>query len=141
MQKKQIGLEEEIVALALAFAHEVASAARMQTLDKVRGAFAKGLGESERAIEQVRGAERKPNPHKAKYSAIVKGSKRDPQALARLGARLVRYVASQPGKNIEQIARGLQCTTKALVLPMNKALASGEITKKGARRGTRYYTK
>jgi hypothetical protein len=137
MKKKQIGLEQEIAALAVAFAREVASAARMQTLDQLRGAFAKGVGDaldkSAGGLLQGARVSRKPAPHK-----MIKGAKRDAKAIEQLKIRLVRYLGKQPGSNVEQIARGLQCSTKALVLPINKALATGEITKKGARRATRY---
>jgi hypothetical protein len=140
MKKKQIGLEQEIAALAVAFAREVASAARMHTLDQLRGAFAKGVGEAldRTAAEALQPARRIVHRKSAHTAPPAKWAKRDPQAIEKLTTRLVSYLAKHPGSNVEQLARGLQCTTKALVLPMSKALARGEITKKGARRGTRY---
>jgi len=133
--KKQLSLEDEISGRLAAFAHEIANLARIRTLEQLRGAFAEGVQSAldKSAAKALQGV-RKPRAAKV----LPKGAKRDAKALEQLKVRLVRYLGKQPGSSVEEIARGLQCSTKALVLPINKALAMGEITKKGARRGTRY---
>jgi len=146
MKKKNDAFEEQIAALAAAFAVEVAAFARARTLDQLRGAFAKGVGDA--LDKSARDSFVTPwtkrvgrvvvHRKSAHAAAPVKGAKRDAKALEQLKTRLLRYLGKQPGSSVEEIARGLQCSTRALVLPINKALATGEITKKGARRGTRY---
>jgi len=136
--KKQLSLEDEISGRLAAFAHEIANLARVRTLEQLRGAFAEGVQSAldKSAAKALQGV-RKPRAGTA-GAKLPKGAKRDAKALEQLKARLVRYLGKQPGSSVEEIARGMQCSTKALVLPINKALATGEITKKGARRGTRY---
>jgi len=147
--KKQLSLEDEISGRLAVFAHEIANLARVRTLEQLRGAFAEGIQSAldKSAAKKLQGfrtelyravVAHKPGRPSKSARVLPKGAKRDAKALEQLKARLVRYLGKQPGSSVEEIARGLQCSTKALVLPINKALATGEITKKGARRGTRY---
>lgn len=52
---------------------------------------------------------------------------------------LLNYVARAPGQNMEQIAKDLKSTTKALRLPMSKLIDEGAIVREGQRRASRYY--
>ena len=143
MKKKHLSLEEEISERLAVFAHEIANLARVRTLDQLRGAFAKGIGAAldTSAAEALSGNYAGPVKAARRAPAPVKWAKRDPKAIAQLGVRFVRYVQRRPGSSVEQIARGMQCRTSALTLPVHNALAAGEVTKKGERRATRYYPK
>ncbi len=136
MKKKQISLEDEISARLGAFAHEIANLARVRTLEQLRGAFAQGIGA---ALDKSAAQALQSSPRKKPVRQTR--AKRDPEALAFFMKRIVRHVEKRPGLSVEQIARVMQCTTGSLALPVRKAIAAGQITKKGERRATRYFPK
>lgn len=69
------------------------------------------------------------------------GQKRTPEELAELTDDLRIYISKNPGMRIEEIARGMGATSKALVLPATKLLAAKKIKTTGQRRATRYFPK
>jgi hypothetical protein len=67
------------------------------------------------------------------------GEKRSPEALFQLTDQLLAYIKGNSGQNMESIAKALNATTKALVLPARKLLLENKIVAKGQKRATRYY--
>jgi hypothetical protein len=68
----------------------------------------------------------------------AKGGKRDPEVLAALTTSLASYISRNPGQRIEQIAKAMDATTKDLVLPAKKLIASGAVKTRGQKRATVY---
>ena len=69
------------------------------------------------------------------------GAKRTPEELDALIKKLRIYVVKNPGQRIEQIGRGLDVTTKELVLPVKKLMSERQISTKGQKRATVYFAK
>jgi hypothetical protein len=65
--------------------------------------------------------------------------RRSPAQVGRLTARLLAHVQSNPGEPIEEIARALRQSTRALALPARNLLAQGRIRTRRVRGETRYY--
>jgi hypothetical protein len=70
-----------------------------------------------------------------------KGAKRTAEELEQLIKRLHAHIAKNPGQRIEQIAQGLDITTKELNLPAKKLISEKKLTTKGQKRATTYYAK
>jgi hypothetical protein len=78
-------------------------------------------------------------PAKSRAPRRQKGQKRDPKDLAALTARLGDYIARNPGKRIEDVAKALGTTTKELQLPARKLISARRVSTKGVKRATTYY--
>ena len=70
-----------------------------------------------------------------------KGAKRTPEELEQLIKKLHGYVAKNPGQRIEQIASGLDISTKELNLPAKKLISDKKLSTKGQKRATTYFAK
>jgi hypothetical protein len=70
-----------------------------------------------------------------------KGAKRTPEELEQLIKKLHGYVAKNPGQRIEQIASGLDISTKELNLPAKKLIGDKKLSTKGQKRATTYFAK
>ena len=70
-----------------------------------------------------------------------KGSKRTPEELEQLIKKLHGYIAKNPGQRIEQIAQGLDISTKELNLPAKKLISEKKLSTKGQKRATTYFAK
>ncbi len=70
-----------------------------------------------------------------------KGAKRTPEELEQLIKKLHSYVAKNPGQRIEQIAQGLDISTKELNLPAKKLISEKKLSTKGQKRATTYFAK
>jgi hypothetical protein len=70
-----------------------------------------------------------------------KGAKRTPEELEQLIKKLHTYVAKNPGQRIEQIAAGLDISTKELNLPAKKLIGDKKLSTKGQKRATTYFAK
>jgi hypothetical protein len=70
-----------------------------------------------------------------------KGAKRTPEELEQLIKKLHSYVAKNPGQRIEQIASGLDISTKELNLPAKKLIGDKKLSTKGQKRATTYFAK
>jgi hypothetical protein len=70
-----------------------------------------------------------------------KGAKRTPEELEQLIKKLHGYIAKNPGQRIEQIAQGLDISTKELNLPAKKLISDKKLSTKGRKRATTYFTK
>jgi hypothetical protein len=75
-----------------------------------------------------------PNPPGRKL-----GEKRTPQELAQITAQVLRYITSNAGQSVEQMAGSLSLSTRELTLPIRKLLAEKKIGSKGQKRATRYF--
>lgn len=126
-------------------AREIYARAAAETLERLRVQFVQGVAGALELPDTGPGGKPwrggYPGKKKKPARALPKGAKRSPEALARLGVQFVAYVKKHPGQTIEEIAKVLRLRTLDLALPVRKALDAGEITKKGARRGTSYYPK
>lgn len=70
-----------------------------------------------------------------------KGAKRTPEELEQLIKKLHGYIAKNPGQRIEQIAQGLDISTKELNLPAKKLISDKKLNTKGQKRATTYFAK
>src|SRR3954463_4310591 len=70
-----------------------------------------------------------------------KGAKRTPEELEQLIKKLHSYIAKNPGQRIEQIASGLDISTKELNLPAKKLISDKKLATKGQKRATTYFAK
>jgi hypothetical protein len=70
-----------------------------------------------------------------------KGAKRTPEELEQLIKKLHGYIAKNPGQRIEQIAQGLDISTKELNLPAKKLISDKKLSTKGQKRATTYFAK
>jgi len=70
-----------------------------------------------------------------------KGAKRTPEELEQLIKKLHSYIAKNPGQRIEQIAQGLDISTKELNLPAKKLISEKKLSTKGQKRATTYFAK
>jgi hypothetical protein len=70
-----------------------------------------------------------------------KGAKRTPEELEQLIKKLHGYIAKNPGQRIEQIAQGLDISTKELNLPAKKLISEKKLSTKGQKRATTYFAK
>ncbi|MEI9941733.1 MAG: DNA-binding protein [Pseudomonadota bacterium] len=70
-----------------------------------------------------------------------KGAKRTPEELEQLIKKLHGYISKNPGQRIEQIAQGLDISTKELNLPAKKLISDKKLSTKGQKRATTYFAK
>ena len=70
-----------------------------------------------------------------------KGAKRTQDELDQLIKKLHSYIAKNPGQRIEQIAQGLDISTKELNLPAKKLIGDKKLSTKGQKRATTYFAK
>jgi len=70
-----------------------------------------------------------------------KGAKRTAEELEQLIKKLHGYIAKNPGQRIEQIAQGLDISTKELNLPAKKLISDKKLSTKGQKRATTYFAK
>jgi hypothetical protein len=91
------------------------------------------------AVSNALGSPAKPARDKPASKTRGLGNKRSSTELDSLASRIVRHVSDQPGSGAREIAKALGVTTKDLVLPTKKLVASGELTTKGQKRATKYF--
>lgn len=70
-----------------------------------------------------------------------KGEKRSAEVLEFLTEKLRAYIGKHPGERIEQIAIGMDVTTRELNLSVKKLLSAKRISTKGQKRSTSYFPK
>jgi hypothetical protein len=80
---------------------------------------------------------KKPGP-KPKAKVGAKGAKRTANEIDELLGHTLKFIKSNPGSRSEQIAEGLDVTTKDLVLPITKLFEGKAIKSTGQKRGTKY---
>jgi hypothetical protein len=55
--------------------------------------------------------------------------------------RVLAQVRSKQGQRLEEIAKAMKLPTKGLKLPVSKLMAARKLKTKGAKRGTKYFTR
>lgn len=110
------------------FTRQLEAAIREQLAADVHGLVDQALGN--RGSAAVRG-----NGKKA--SARADG-KRTPAQMERVTARLLEFIAKNPGQRSEQIAKATGMSTGDMVTPIKKLIAAKKIKAKGKARGTTY---
>ena len=66
------------------------------------------------------------------------GGKRTPEQIAKTAAKLLSFIAANPGQRAEQIADGTKISTSEMALPIKRLLAEKKIKASGVARGTTY---
>ena len=66
------------------------------------------------------------------------GGKRTPEQIAKTAAKLLSFIAANPGQRAEQIADGTKISTNEMALPIKRLLADKKIKASGVARGTTY---
>lgn len=130
-------IEEKIRNHVETFARELAEMVREDALDGLRVALGGRLGAKVPRAARAAGK----SASRGRGRERPKGAKRNPKEIEATLAKVLAYVKRFPDSNVETIAQGLHVSTRDLVLPINKAIASGVLGKKGTRRATRYHLK
>ena len=137
-------LDQKIDALIRDFATELNSLVREAALEAVREA----LGESGGSAAVRAPVRRKASTSGAKTARSSRGGrktrskrtgKRSPRQINSMMARIMKFVESNPGQSIADIAKALGTETRDLTLPMRKLKAEGLVRTQGQKRATRYY--
>jgi len=123
-----IDVQTQINRLVASFVDQVTALARQAAMDQLAvgmGKFRKGAGTVLLAGVPGRGR--------------GKGVKRTSTDLAKVGDKLLAFVAANPGLRIEQINKAIGTSTRDLQLPIRKLIADGELKTKGQKRSTQYF--
>lgn len=91
--------------------------------------------------EPLPAVNRKAAPRASAPRPRPKGAKRDASDIEALTNSILSYVRKNPGQRSEQIAAGINVTTKDLVLPVKKLITSKQLKTQGQKRGTTYQVK
>jgi hypothetical protein len=94
------------------------------------------------AAKRGPGRPRKTDAEKASNGAAnghaKNGTKRDPAALQELQNKFIEYITREPNQRAEQISKALGVSSKDLMLPVRKLVASGAVKTRGNKRATTY---
>lgn len=120
-----IDLQSEVNRTVQGFVAQIVEVVRHAAVESLQTAFV-GAGAAGRSGERT--------PIAA--SASAKRTSADLQSLSR---RFAAFVQANPGLRIAQINQGLGTTTKDLIVPIRKLMASGVIRTTGEKRSTRYF--
>jgi hypothetical protein len=123
-------IDDRIRGMVQQFAGELAALIRESAFDTVRAALGDSGGRGRRGSASL-----------GRRLDRSKGAKRPPQEIAKLVGRLRDYVKSHPGQRIEQIAKGMNVSTRELNLPAKKLLSQKLIKTRGEKRATKYFPK
>lgn len=132
-------INDTIRAALDAFVNDLSNLIQQAALDSVEQALSSastipggGRGRAARAVSPA-------------FAALAqnrkKGAKRTPEELEQLIKKLHGYIAKNPGQRIEQIAQGLDISTKELNLPAKKLISEKKLSTKGQKRATTYFAK
>ena len=67
-----------------------------------------------------------------------RGGRRSAEDIAALQASVLAHIAANADQRLEEISAAMGVPSKELKRPIANLLESGEVTKKGEKRGTRY---
>ena len=131
-------INDTIRAALDSFVDDITSLIQQAALQSVEDALA-----SASAIpgKRGRGARASVAPFVSLAASRKKGAKRTPEELEQLIKKLHGYIAKNPGQRIEQIAQGLDISTKELNLPAKKLISDKKLNTKGQKRATTYFAK
>ena len=108
------------------FVEELSRLVRQTAVDSVRQALA-GTGSTTRT----------------RASSVTrtrpKGAKRSATEIESTARSVINWVRRNPGQGVEQIARGLNTSTKELMLPIKKLLGDKKLSSQGQKRATKYF--
>jgi len=131
-------ISDTIRAALEAFVDDISNLIQQAALESVEQALA---GASTIPGRRGRGARAAAPAFAALAQNRKKGAKRTPEELEQLIKKLHSYIAKNPGQRIEQIAQGLDISTKELNLPAKKLISEKKLSTKGQKRATTYFAK
>jgi hypothetical protein len=140
-------IESELQSLVSQFVNDLSALVRQQALEAVAETLRVGTPVAHAPKKAGKPAPVAKAPVKAagrpaKAAAAPKrkaGEKRKPEELAKLVEQLAEYIKGNPGKGVEDIAKGMNTSTKELTLPIKKLLNDKRIGSKGQKRATKYF--
>jgi hypothetical protein len=136
----KIDIDNKIRGLVDSFATDLTSLIRESAMDTVREALGDGGSSGRRSSGRGRPAAVAASPAGARRaSSLPKGAKRAPDEIVKLTEQLGEYIKTNKGERIEQIAKGMNVSTRELNLPVKKLLATKVIKTKGQKRATQYF--
>jgi HPt (histidine-containing phosphotransfer) domain-containing protein len=121
-----------------AFVDDISNLIQQAALESVEAALA---GASTIPGRRGRGGRASAHSFAALAQSRKKGAKRTPEELEQLIKKLHSYIGKNPGQRIEQIAQGLDISTKELNLPAKKLISEKKLSTKGQKRATTYFAK
>ena len=124
-----------------AFVNDLSSLIQEAALESVEQALAEASTIPGRGARGARGARAAAPSFVSLSQSRKKGAKRTPEELEQLIKKLHGYIAKNPGQRIEQIAQGLDISTKELNLPAKKLISEKKLSTKGQKRATTYFAK
>jgi hypothetical protein len=133
--------ESEVRSLLEAFARDVQTAVRESLVAELQsmlgGAPAKrGPGRPKGTKAGKRGPGRPPKAAAAKTT----GRRGRPAKVdAGLNDKVLAAIKADPGRSVSDIAAGMRMKVEAVKKPIAQLLAAKQISKRGKRRGTKYY--
>jgi hypothetical protein len=138
--------DQRIRARIEAFTEELSALVRQSAVESLREALGAPASNGRRTRGRaVPERATRPQPGRASTAgrgrARERGAKRPPEELVRLTERLHQYIQSHPGQRIEEIARGMETSTKELNLPAKKLISGKQVKTKGHKRATQYFAK
>lgn len=127
------------------FVEQLSSLVRQAAVEAVRTAL---TGEGSAApVRRGPGRPRKnaaaatPAAAKAPKARKGKRAKVSPADVTAAAAKVVEYLAKNPGQSLEQIGKGMNTPTANLKLPIKQLLGEKKLKTTGQRRGTKYSVK
>jgi hypothetical protein len=139
-------LDSEIQSRIQTFLGELSLLVKRQALEAVHEALSTGgaMTPARRGPGRPRGSgKRGPGrpPKVGRPARAGKRAKRTSEAVEAMAARVLAQIRSKQGQRLEEIGRAMKMPTKGLKLPIQKLLGSKKVRTKGAKRGTRYFTR
>jgi hypothetical protein len=128
-------VNQEIRARIQSFVGELSELVKQATLESVQAAL-QGTGGQASTRRGGRKA-----AVLASAARRAKGSKRTAEELDALVATLLKYIQSNPGQRMEQLAASLGIPSKELTLPIKKLLQENRLRTKGQKRATAYFAR
>jgi hypothetical protein len=130
----QSTLDTELRSKIDSFLEELSALVKRAALDSVHAALGNGATPTRRGPGRPRGTTRS-----ATAAPASANGKRTSDQVDATAQRIATFVRANPGTRLEQIASGLGTSSKELKLPVIKLLGSKTLTKKGQKRGTKYF--
>ncbi|HEX2672240.1 MAG TPA: DNA-binding protein [Polyangiaceae bacterium] len=134
-------ISDTIRAALDSFVNDLSSLIQEAALESVEQALAEASTIPGRGGRGARGAAAASSSFVSLAASRKKGAKRTPEELEQLIKKLHGYIAKNPGQRIEQIAQGLDISTKELNLPAKKLISEKKLSTKGQKRATTYFAK
>lgn len=140
-------IEAEIRSRVDAFVAELTELVRRAALEAVSAAVNEQMGGLRKPARlPTSAASTKASPAQAASSpknngSRKRGEKRSQEELSALKDRVLEYIQGNSGQGVEGIAKALGTSTRELSLPIRRLLADKQITSRGEKRATRYFSR